>query len=58
MDIQPTDHVLDAGCGSGVAIKLIAEIAMEGFVAGIDYSETMVQQSRKSNAAAVQAGRV
>ena len=36
MDIQPTDHVLDAGCGSGVAIKLIAEIAMEGFVAGID----------------------
>ena len=24
MDIQPTDHVLDVGCGSGLAIKLIA----------------------------------
>jgi len=58
MDVQPTDHVLDVGCGSGVAIKLIAQIAVEGFVAGIDYSEEMVQQTLKRNAAAVRAGRV
>jgi len=58
MDVQPADHVLDVGCGSGVAIKLIAQIAVEGFVAGIDYSEEMVQQARKRNAAAVRAGRV
>jgi len=58
MDVQPTDHVLDVGCGSGVAIKLIAQIAVEGFVAGVDYSEEMVQQALRRNAAAVRAGRV
>jgi ubiquinone/menaquinone biosynthesis C-methylase UbiE len=31
---------------------------VEGFVAGVDYSEEMVQQARKRNAAAVRAGRV
>ena len=58
MDIQPTDRILDVGCGSGMAIKLIARIAVDGFVAGIDYSEVMVQQALKRNAAAVRAGRV
>ena len=58
MDVQPTDHVLDIGCGGGMAIRLIAKIAVEGFVAGIDYSEEMVQQALKRNAAAVRAGRV
>lgn len=58
MDMQPADHVLDVGCGGGMAIKLIARIAMGGFVAGVDYSEVMVQQARKRNAAAVRAGRV
>jgi len=58
MGIQPGDHILDVGCGGGMAIQLIAEIAAEGFVAGIDYSEEMVEQARKRNAAAVQAGRV
>ena len=57
MDVQPTDHVLDVGCGSGVAIKLIAKIAVEGFVAGVDYSEEMAQQALRRNAAAVRAGR-
>ena len=58
MDIQPTDRVLDIGCGGGMAVKLIAQMAVEGFVAGVDYSEEMVQQARKRNMAAVQAGRV
>jgi len=58
MDIQPADHVLDVGCGSGMVIKLIAQIAVEGLVAGVDYSEEMVQQAFRRNAAAVRAGRV
>ena len=57
-DVQPADHVLDVGCGGGMAIKLIAQIVVEGFVAGIDYSEDMVQQARKRNAVAVHDGRV
>jgi ubiquinone/menaquinone biosynthesis C-methylase UbiE len=58
MNIQPGDFVLDIGCGGGVAIKEIARIATSGFVAGVDYSETMVQQALKHNAAAVCAMRV
>ncbi len=58
MDVQPTDRVLDIGCGGGMAIKLIAKIAVDGFVAGIDYSEDMVQQALRRTAAAVRAGRV
>ena len=56
MDVLPTDHVLDIGCGNGMAVKLIAERAVEGFVVGVDHSQSMVQQSLKLNAAAVRAG--
>ena len=58
LDVQPTDHMLDVGCGGGMAIQLIARITLEGFAAGVDYSEEMVQQARKRNSAAVRAGRV
>ena len=64
MDLQSDDRVLDIGCGGGMAVKLIAgrvqqrTIATEGFVAGVDYSEDMVQQARRRNAAAIRAGRV
>ena len=58
MDVQPTDRVLDVGCGGGMAIQLLARIAIEGFVAGVDYSEEMVRQARKRNETAACAGRV
>ena len=58
MDIQPTDHVLDVGCGGGMAIQLLAQIAIEGVVVGVDYSEGMVQQALRRNAVAVRDGRV
>ena len=32
LDIQPADHVLDIGCGGGMAIQLLAQTAVEGFV--------------------------
>jgi SAM-dependent methyltransferase len=58
LDLQPESHVLEVGFGPGVAIQYASEKASEGFVAGIDYSETMVQTARKRNAAAIRAGRV
>src|SRR5215813_10580757 len=53
MAIRPTDRVLDIGCGGGMAIKLLADRARDGFVAGLDYSTEMVEQARRRNAAAV-----
>jgi ubiquinone/menaquinone biosynthesis C-methylase UbiE len=58
MDIQPNSYILDIGCGGGMTIKEITRIATGGFVAGVDYSDIMVQQALKRNAAAVGAERV
>jgi cytochrome P450/ubiquinone/menaquinone biosynthesis C-methylase UbiE len=58
MAIQPDDHVLDIGCGGGMAIKLLAAKASHGFVAGVDYSPEMVTQASARNSAAVVRGRV
>lgn len=56
--VQPTDHILDIGFGPGISTKLLAAQASQGFVAGIDLSDVMVQQARWRNAADVRKGRV
>ena len=58
LEIQPTDTVLEVGCGAGQAIKLAAEKAGDGRVIGIDLSEVMVRIATRRNAQAVKAGRV
>lgn len=58
MNIQPQDHLLEIGFGPGIAIKKVSEIASNGFVGGIDFSETMLEQASKLNASAVESGRV
>lgn len=58
LDIQPTDRVLEAGFGPGLAIQAIAKIVTAGQVAGVDSSETMVALARRRNAAAIATGRV
>jgi len=50
--------VLDVGCGSGMAIKLIADQDPERRVDGIDRSAEMVTMTKRRNASAVAAGRV
>lgn len=58
LDLQPHHHVLEIGFGPGVDIRRAAERVPNGFVAGIDHSETMVRQASARNAAAIRAGRV
>ncbi|MGY1500637.1 class I SAM-dependent methyltransferase [Streptomyces sp. QTS52] len=58
LDVRRTHHVLDLGCGSGMAVELLARRAESGFVAGLDHSPTMVRQAVRRNAAAVGRGRV
>jgi ubiquinone/menaquinone biosynthesis C-methylase UbiE len=58
LDLAPTDRVLDVGCGSGMAVGLLAAAASDGFVAGVDYSSDMVRQATRRNATEVVAGRV
>lgn len=58
LKLQPADRVLEIGFGPGWAIAQVAELATNGFVAGVDHSDTMMQVATKRNAAAVREGRV
>lgn len=58
LDVQPTDRVIELGCGPGVALAAIATRASRGMVVGVDHSQVMIRQARRRNRAAVRAGRV
>jgi len=58
LEIQPTDYVLEIGFGPGHGIQQAARIATQGRVAGVDFSETMLRQASRRNAAAITAGKV
>jgi len=49
MRVNPEARVLDVGCGSGWATRLLAEYAFEGRVTGIDISDEMVVLARESS---------
>lgn len=58
LGVQPQDQVLEVGFGHGHAIRLLAERAHQGLVAGIDPSDGMVRHAAKRNRELIKAGRV
>jgi len=58
LDVQPYDQALEIGFGHGRTIRMIAEKARAGFVAGVDLSDVMVRQAAKYNLDLIVAGRV
>jgi ubiquinone/menaquinone biosynthesis C-methylase UbiE len=50
--------ILDVGCGGGRTVRILAALAAEGNVVGLDYSAASVAVSRDSNAHEIEAGRV
>jgi SAM-dependent methyltransferase len=51
MDLNADARVLDVGCGSGWATRLIAETAAKGRVVGVDISDEMIALAQSSSAA-------
>ncbi|HSQ23245.1 MAG TPA: class I SAM-dependent methyltransferase [Pyrinomonadaceae bacterium] len=49
MQVGPDARVLDVGCGSGWATRLLADYAFNGRVTGIDISDEMVNLARESS---------
>jgi ubiquinone/menaquinone biosynthesis C-methylase UbiE len=49
MKVRPDAVVLDVGCGSGWASRLLAETASDGRVVGIDISDEMIQVAREAS---------
>ncbi len=58
VELRPGLRVLDVGCGGGAGVAAIAARLDGGTVVGIDYSSDGVATARRTNAAAIAAGRV
>jgi len=48
MRTEPTDNVLDVGCGAGWLSRRLSELVPEGRVVGMDISDEMVRRARRS----------
>jgi ubiquinone/menaquinone biosynthesis C-methylase UbiE len=49
LNLSPDARVLDVGCGSGWATRLMATQALQGRVVGIDVSDEMIRIARESS---------
>lgn len=59
MDVQPQDHVLEIGCGSGAAAELICRrLEGKGKMFAIDRAEAGVDRTKQRCAQYVEAGRL
>lgn len=55
--VECRDDCLDVGCGGGANLGRLLSKASHGTVTGLDYSETSVSKSLRTNRSAVRAGR-
>ncbi|MBN6189167.1 methyltransferase domain-containing protein [Aneurinibacillus sp. BA2021] len=58
LHIKEDDRILEIGFGPGIAIKKMSKLAEDGFIAGVDVSETMLAQAQKRNEEAIAEGNV
>ncbi len=49
LDLQEHDRVLEIGFGPGTLLNQMAQITTKGLVEGIDFSDAMLAQARKTN---------
>lgn len=57
MDLAPAEHVLEIGCGRGVAASLVCERLTSGRLVAIDRSVPMVKLAQRRNLDSVEAGK-
>jgi SAM-dependent methyltransferase len=51
MQIEPTDNILDLGCGSGWLSRILAHRVAQGRVVGMDISDEMIHHAREASVA-------
>src|SRR3954454_20023433 len=55
--LDPADHVLEVGCGHGVAVSLVCERLASGRITAIDRSSKMIEMAARRNREHIAAGR-
>ena len=55
--LDPADHVLEVGCGHGVAVSLVCERLTSGRITAIDRSKTMIEMAARRNREHIAGGR-
>ncbi|GJM31083.1 MAG: methyltransferase [Saprospiraceae bacterium] len=56
LDIKPGEHILEIGMGNGFFVPEILGIAPDVQYTGCDFSEAMIEEASKRNAAFIQSG--
>jgi SAM-dependent methyltransferase len=51
MQIEPTDNILDVGCGAGWLSRILAHRVPQGRVVGMDISDEMIHRAREASVA-------
>jgi arsenite methyltransferase len=49
MDLQPSDRILDLGCGTGWASRRMARVATGGEVVGLDVADEMLRRAEQAS---------
>ncbi len=50
-ELSPSDRALDIGCGPGAAVRMAADIVVEGEAIGVDRAPAMIDIARKRSTA-------
>src|SRR5262245_6962168 len=58
LKLSARDHVLEIGCGPGVALSACLETVTEGAVVGLDHSNVMIAQASARNRRGLKAKRL
>jgi len=58
LNVEPDDHILEIGFGSGIAIAMAAAHLTSGLILGVDVSDVMLRQARRRNRQFIKDGRV
>lgn len=57
-EYNPTDHILDIGCGGGATLNRLVSLVPGGHFTGVDYSDVSVKLSKEFNAEHIKSGKM